>query len=332
MKRFFKLIGDIVTKTSYAIKDFHSDPIQNLAIILPAAACTISLVRSVVQYVRFLLSGGYTEQFEVSVKSGMFIADRLGSSLNDAGPIELCIGFCLAVGFILLVICYWRKVNLQKRIFMAIAISLVGISAVGLFLFNAIYNGRIPIPPAGSLERLIVDKGGSVLHVFTALLALSVLLVCILIFITESRGLLAFVFKAILLSSILIPLLFWVIENIVILVRTAIYLLIFAVVGGVGLFILVGSIASDGGGTSSAPVSKQSKSSSQPTTAKIPERRFSGNVRFYVDEGEYSILVPAGKCIFADTALDKHIYVCTLKDYKNGKFHIYLNEKRFQGI
>lgn len=159
--------------------------------------------------------------------------------------------------------------------------------------------------------------------------AISILLICILIFFTENRSILKFTFKAVLLSGVFLPIFFWIVKHIVTLAATAAFALIWFFI----INFLISGIGEGGAGESGTPsVPKASKAQPEKMPEKkIPEARFEGKVTFFVDDGD-GILAPNTKCIFAKNFWHDRKYVCTLKAYQNGEFYIYVDGKTFRGI
>lgn len=327
----FRFISSMVQQVKGAVKGLKRDSILSLSVLLPAIACVISFIKCLVSYISFILSGGYAEQID-KIKSGSFMGDFSTVSLGalpNIWVIDLVGWLLLLAGCALLLIAYFKKEDLKKRILMIAGIFVAGISFALLVFLLAVYDDKINLSPDGLITDFLIgiDMDKTILILFIVC-AISILLTCILIFFTENRNILIFTFKAVLLSSVFLPIFFWVVKHIVTLAATAVVaLIIFAV-----FHFMISSIGEGGAGESggsSAPIA--SRGTPEKTPEKIPEARFEGRVTLFVDDG-FGVLAPATKCIFAKNFWHDHKYVCTLKDFQSGKFRIYVDGKPFRGI
>ena len=66
------MIKNVFERTKESIRDFTSDPINNLGYLIPVLIGLITFVSGVVAYVKFIVGGGYVSQINATKEFGLF--------------------------------------------------------------------------------------------------------------------------------------------------------------------------------------------------------------------------------------------------------------------
>ena len=240
------MINSIFSKIKDRIRNYPSDILSWLEYWIPIAMIAIPFLSGLVGYIKFLFKGGYnfiSNGHDVFSSWTEWPFEKIFSSI--VGKIVLVLIFA---EFIIVMIHYFKNSNKFKKIAMIVVYAIFGIQFVlTVTIFDNIltedlvtqYIGRDMI---SSVENIPIDP---VLAIKTYLIITigSFLFFLVLIFITkECRSVLGEFVLGIAITYLAVPLIFWVLYNIIQLLFIAISLAILVIV------IRIFSSGSSGGG------------------------------------------------------------------------------------
>lgn len=241
------MISSIFSKIKDRIRNYPSDILSWLEYWIPIAMIAIPFLSGLVGYIKFLFKGGYNfilNGHNVFSNWTEWPFEKIFSSI--VGKIVLVLIFA---EFIIVMIHYFKNSNKFKKIAMIVVYAIFGIQFVlTVTIFDNIlteylvtqYIGRdmissvenIPIDPVLAIKTYIIITIGSFLFFL------------VLIFITkECRSVLGEFVLGIAITYLVVPLIFWILYNIIQLLFTAISLAILVIV------IRIFSSGSSGGGS-----------------------------------------------------------------------------------
>lgn len=241
------MISSIFSKIKDRIRNYPSDILSWLEYWIPIAMIAIPFLSGLVGYIKFLFKGGYNfilNGHNVFSNWTEWPFEKIFSSI--VGKIVLVLIFA---EFIIVMIHYFKNSNKFKKIAMIVVYAIFGIQFVlTVTIFDNIlteylvtqYIGRdmissvenIPIDPVLAIKTYIIITIGSFLFFL------------VLIFITkECRSVLGEFVLGIAITYLAVPLIFWILYNIIQLLFTAISLAILVIV------IRIFSSGSSGGGS-----------------------------------------------------------------------------------
>jgi membrane protein len=241
------MISSIFSKIKDRIRNYPSDILSWLEYWIPIAMIAIPFLSGLVGYIKFLFKGGYNfilNGHNVFSNWTEWPFEKIFSSI--VGKIVLVLIFA---EFIIVMIHYFKNSNKFKKIAMIVVYAIFGIQFVlTVTIFDNIlteylvtqYIGRdmislvenIPIDPVLAIKTYLIITIGSFLFFL------------VLIFITkECRRVIGEFVLGIAITYLVVPLIFWVLYNIIQLLFTAISLVILVIV------IRIFSSGSSGGGS-----------------------------------------------------------------------------------
>lgn len=241
------MISSIFSKIKDRIRNYPSDILSWLEYWIPIAMIAIPFLSGLVGYIKFLFKGGYNfilNGHNVFSNWTEWPFEKIFSSI--VGKIVLVLIFA---EFIIVMIHYFKNSNKFKKIAMIVVYAIFGIQFVlTVTIFDNIlteylvtqYIGRdmislvenIPIDPVLAIKTYLIITIGSFLFFL------------VLIFITkECRRVIGEFVLGIAITYLVVPLIFWVLYNIIQLLFTAISLAILVIV------IRIFSSGSSGGGS-----------------------------------------------------------------------------------
>ena len=341
------------TKISQKIKDvakdyqqkFKEDPIYQIGYSIPLLIVMVTFLNGIIAYIRFIKGGGYTTQIAAIKESGPFNEiETLFTNGTAWGITKGVVGYLLlflfAVELVMMFICYFRDGKKWKRNVM-----------IGMMIILAIQACLIPMGFGTALEYgltegvktaylyldtvpWIVIDSKIVFILYFSVASIMLLLFLTLLFTNDgSRQMLLRSLVAAVIGYLVIPLLFWIIQNIIPLIGSALKIVLM-----VGFFIIIcyvlihGIFESGAESKSSSPRSsgqkekKAMKEEKKETTEKKQERK--ENCAYISDYNSFlGIKLYKRKSDFGDyIELDNGVVtrkICTIKALETGKFHIY---------
>ena len=241
------MINSIFSKIKDRIRNYPSDILSWLEYWIPIAMIAIPFLSGLVGYIKFLFKGGYnfiSNGHDVFSNWTEWPFEKIFSSV--VGKIVLVMIFA---EFIIVMIHYFKNSNKFKKIAMIVVSVIFGIQIIltfaifktTLFVYLSILHinndmisivEKLPIDPVLAIKTYIIITIGSFLFFL------------VLIFITkECRSVLGEFVLGIAITYLAVPLIFWVLYNIIQLLFTAISLAILVIV------IRIFSSGSSGGGS-----------------------------------------------------------------------------------
>lgn len=241
------MFRSISSKVKDYINNFLSEPLSKLEFWIPTFMVIIPFVVGLIGYIKFVIKGGYV--LVIKSKEGVFSNwsewpfDTIFSKIVG----EIVVALILAE-FIIVMIYYFKNSNKFKKIAMIVVSVIFGIQIIlTVTIFNNIlteylvtkYIGRDMI---SSVENIPIDP---VLAIKTYLIITigSFLLFLILIFITkECRRVIGKFLKGIAITCLAVPLVFWILYNII-----QLFFGILTLVIAIGVICFISSDSSGGG-------------------------------------------------------------------------------------
>ncbi len=228
---------DVVEKTKSAINNLHSDPVNSLGYLIPIGVVLLSIVSAIVGFVRFIISGGYSNQVSAIKEYGLFNGydERftLGTAVSDSfGVIGKIVSFLLLVELVLIIINFFRFSSKTKRTVMIVDLVIIGIQTVlsTLAFVFFVWNLLISDTADGNPLEGMPTYAKVVLITYVVISLAS--WICFMILVLnqkESRWMVGHVIIALLISYGVTTIIVWFLENIVNIVSGIIAIIIVVV-------------------------------------------------------------------------------------------------------
>lgn len=347
-------IKGLISRTGDSIKNFGTDPINNMGFLIPMAIFLLSIISGIVTYIMFIVNGGYTSQVGNIKQDGLdgisegFTSGTTGMMVT--GVVSKILLVLVAVELVLMLINFFKNRGKGMRIAMIVDLVAMGIIialstvvfwiAVGELVFSEdqLYQAL------GRFEGVTINlKAVLITYAVVTLVAVICFIVFTLIT-AECRWMVGYTALALVFANIVMPLFFLILQNIIPLVSGAVAL----VVIGLIIFVVVKVICSGGseGGTTTTSSSKSSGGGSwsssyaekKVNTGNLSERgekkRAGGELVIedtcaYVPDFNRTFGFKLWKVhgtihdyIASDNGLTTR-EVCSLEWFEKGKFHIY---------
>ncbi|WP_350342326.1 hypothetical protein PRVXT_001553 [Proteinivorax tanatarense] len=325
---------DTINKVKAALKEFNNDTLHSLGILLPALAVATSIVGFIVAFIINIVQGGYADQVALINVNGIAgITDAFSSgttSILYGNLFGTTIKFLLTFQMIILLITFFSQATKTKKVIMIFDLSFIALIGITLFLMD-LREGNFII---NFLYRLEAEQLKMYLIILVITLVAAFVSSLIVLLTTKCRWMLGYACAAGAISFLAVPLVLLVVQNIIVIILS---IIILAMIGIILSFVL-GSASSDTMSTGNSVSNysgynqprSEKKENAVSTTSDI--KQFSGNVKFYRGKGGLGLGVPQNKCIYFDGNLTTRGYVCTVKDYEEGKVVIMLNNQRVTNI
>lgn len=347
------MIKSIYERAKVSIRNFASDPINNLAVLIPVAIGVVALISGIVTYIMFIVNGGYVAQVDAIKKFGIFDGYDEKFTAGTTGMIFTgIVGKIIAVfvgaEFILMMTNYFRNSGKGKRIIMIVDLVLLTIQIVLIATIFWIAIGNIAIAEEAAYEeikpfKVLTINPKAVLITYAVITLVSIITFIVLVLITkECRWMMGYTALSLGFSYIVIPLLFLFLQNVIPLATGAVALVIVVAVIYFGFKIFL-SEDSEGGGSSSSSGSSYTSSSSRSNNTYSASRKvekapyqevkkYDLNTTFWRDKGGYGVMVPMADCIYYKNAWGEKAYACTVSDFEKGKVAIINKGSRVMNV
>lgn len=344
------MIRDIFERTKESVRDFTSDPINNLGYLIPILIGAITFISGVISYIKFIVNGGYVNQVNATKEFGLFSGydEKFTSGtagMITAGIVGKIILTLICIEFVLLLINYFRTSGKAKRIIMVVDLIVMGIQIVLTTAVFWIAIGNLVVSEEAAYEALKPFEGISInpkaiLITYAVVTLASLICFLILMLITKDcRWMIGYSTISLAVAYIGLPLVFLFLQNIIPLATGAIALAIIALVIFLGFKIFLG-----GDGESSSSGSYSSGASTTHSRSEIKEtkpvekqpyqevKKYDLNTTFWRDKGGYGVMVPQADCIYFKNAWGEKTYSCTVSDFEKGKVAIINKNKRVMSV
>lgn len=309
----------MIDQTVNALKHYKQFPTQNLCVIFSSAGCLVSMVGVIIAFISFIARGGYLNQIKAIKETGVNEAFTRGNvAMLSDGVIGSIAMMCIVAGLVFLIITFFQNTYSVKRILMLIDLGSLVLSVGITAFYDAIISRKFNFTDE-QLNVLrdffsIVDYM-LIIKILVGILCFEIICFFLLFIFSDLKSLFSHIIKAAIVSFVAAPLFLLLIENFIALIATVIL--------GVGLIIalyVIGGVLKEAGGSGSAdggkPTQIKHKEKKVDNAPKVKE--IASGYRLYIDEG-HGIGAPMSTCIFVETAVSKRSYVCTLKDFQDGK-------------
>ncbi|MBB2182797.1 hypothetical protein H0486_07900 [Lachnospiraceae bacterium MD1] len=331
-------------KIKNSVRNFKVNPIDNLAVIIPALIVLTMVIGWIVAFIMFIVDGGYLKQITQIRLSG-FGFDGVKKSLTN-GTIHILYGsfvgtivkVLLCSQSIIILISFFKKATKVKRVIMIIDLVIAGIIIVGILLLIWLYIGKIRLSDSQIISLINflngIDKQKKQLFLIVLVVVVVAIVISALVLILTSES--KWMFKdgsLAALSFLLFPLALLLVENIIPLIVGALFLAIIACVIWLILYLVASGGLSSGEGASSASSSSVSSSSGYSSYSGTSSKKQADAVKMkdknceYVDLGFLGMKLYRVRGILHDyVERDNGVgtgEVCSLDDLRKGNFHIY---------
>jgi len=352
------MVKNIFERVKESISDFTSDPINNLGFLIPVLIGLITFISGVVNYIKFIVAGGYSSQISATKEFGIFDGYDQKFTTGTVGLItsgivgKILLGLVL-VEFVLLMINYFRTSGKAKRIVMIVDLVILAIQTILTTTIFWIAIGNLVISEEAAYEALKPLDGISInpkpiLITYAVLTLAALICFLVLVLITrDCRWMIGYSAVALAISYIAIPLVFLFLQNVIPLATGVAALAIIAAVIFIGFKVAL-SGGSEGGSTSSGSSTSSTGGSwsssyneKKVNTGNLSERGESKRKKGELVIEETCAYVPdfnrtlgfklwkvhgmMHDYIASDNGFTTR-EICSLEWYEKGKFHIYESE------
>lgn len=344
----FQKIQDKIENTKMAIAYLKEDAVESIGFLIPIVIELTAIICGVVAYVLFIVRGGYTNQIALIKEAGargVFDGFTTGTTgMIVSGVVGKVLVLLLFIQAIIILCTYFKNAKVPMKVAMVVDLAAGLVMAVAttiMFAANLIKPEKLP----GFLIRMAETGNLKTISMICAGIWI-VTVICFFAFILRTAGcrqqaLLAL--ESILVSFVIVPLLFLLIQNIIPLVIIAIVTVIM-IFGG--KMVLGGSGSESGGGGHSFGGHSKKSATFKSSDQELPfETNSSHNEDNKEDPNEAKIR--AGNFVKTNNSAyipgfiklyrvhgDMHDYVitegslgsselCSLYDLEHGNFHIY---------
>lgn len=263
------MIKNIFERTKESVRDFTSDPINNLGFLIPILIGMITFISGVISYIRFIVAGGYVNQVNATKEFGVFSGydEKFTSGTTGmitAGVVGKIILVLIGIEFVLMLINYFRTSGKAKRIVMIVDLVVMVIQIVLTTAVFWIAIGNLVVSEEAAYEALKPFDGISInpkaiLITYAVITLASLICFLVLVLITkDSRWMIGYSAIALAVAYIGLPLVFLFLQNVIPLATGAIALAIIALV----LFIIFKVVLAGGGESGNAGSTGSTHSSS----------------------------------------------------------------------
>lgn len=229
----------------------------------------------------------------------------------------------MALSLMIMIIDFYKTASAVRKVFASIILVLLAAVTVITVLTDLAISGKIGVNTVTvSLLKRAIDAFDIENEATLILppLGLLVVLAILLYLLIQRKRLFNRVIVAGIVSFACLPLLTLIAENLLALAAVTLFVIIVTV-----LIFFIGKLVSEElNNAASETVQKKSEVKSEIARATqkketvIRTVELDANVKLYVDEG-HGFGAPMTKCIFADMPLLDHKFICTVKDFNEGK-------------
>lgn len=192
MKKILRMSPWALRNFNEVLEKFSARPIEGLSYLLPILAMIISLICHLINYIKFIMADGYSEQKNQVLNEGNFFDDssfEYGLQ-NIQGYIVIGI---LGISLLFMIIHYYCEELKFRKVTMSICLILLLVAGV---LFVPMVNNHI-------FDKWLLCLSGATL------------IFVINMFFSESRNAITNMISSICHSYIVIPSFFWLVQNII---------------------------------------------------------------------------------------------------------------------
>lgn len=237
-------------KSIFDIQEWKQTSMEDLANNIPVVIMAVAMIAGVIAYIMYIVNGGYPAQI-ADIKEYGFLSDRMFT----AGTTGLVLGgiagniilLLLLAEIVVLSLVYCRICKEGKKTALIVSGVLILVQIAAAFVIFWIRIGRVTVEPS-AVYALIFNLPEVIMYVkpvgiIYTILTVGALLVFwgLLLMEAESREMIIFTAEAMIFAKIIVPLIVWLLENILALGA--------AVLGGallLGVIFMIGRILLEG--------------------------------------------------------------------------------------
>lgn len=329
--RLFKYVKSTIIKTGGAIKNFKESPIDNLAVLIPVGMEVVGLIAFLVTYVLFIRDGGYAVQIQDFKEHGLSLG---GTSYKMS---EYDLNFMLTnrffgdamtlllIGQILIIlIAFFRKESKVIKVLMVIDLGIAGL-VVGTWLLvtGALEMvSRLPKEKQAEMAEKVTDvhraNYETLITVLTVTFFVAIGIFIVLTIISKCRWMLGHCGMALLINTILLPILLMLIEYIISLVVGLVFIALMVLFFWIVFMCILEGGKEQGGSTSTGSAkmkSSEKKVSEKPKNCSYEDLGM-GECKLYKVHGFTHDYIERDNMVGTRE-------ICSLDDFRKGRFHIY---------
>lgn len=329
-RSFCGKVKEDILEDKTRLKGFRENWSGCVSAVCAYLACVAALIGFFVFYGLYIVKGGYPAQLEALKASG------LDESITGGTVILMYRSFVgylvfpmIGLSAMFAVVELFLRASVLRKSFMAVDLFLFVLST-GFLIFLAVYmdsprtewRDKVDLWMFQLMTRFRIEEFYK-LEETLLLVSLGISVAAIVVFVilaqkkTVSRTLFAAVF-----SLGLLPLLLFVLENLLFIAFAIVFSVLLWVVLKIIVEIFLSGLHESGeGGASSKSVSKSTEKKKSSEKKEIRVIQIGNNQRIYIDEGN-GFAAPMTKCVFTDTSFINHKYLCTLKELQSGQVKI----------
>lgn len=225
IKGIYRMIKGMFIKIKDAILDLPKNQLPNLEFLLPTFMALTAFISGLVGYIKFVIKGGYKQAADKQL-SGGGLFKNMTTGIREKifiGTVDKILIGLLILEFIVIMIYYFKTSGKGKRIVMIVDSVILGIQTLlTVFLFNGVLieflatlKSEISWELYDKIKDIPIDPF-LIVKIYLTITLGAILCFLILIFITKDcRRVILKASIGIGLTQIAIPILFWMLYNVV---------------------------------------------------------------------------------------------------------------------
>lgn len=343
------MITDFIGRIKTSIQTFTSNPLNNGGFLIPVAIGVLAVLSGIVNYIRFIVTGGYTNQVRLTKEVGLFSGyeDKFTTGTTGmitAGIIGKIVLGLLCLEMIFIMIGYFRDKRKVKRMAMIITVAVFVVQMVVFCITFGVWFKSLAleenIAAYGIIPLLKVTEGKfrNLFIVYGIVLAVAFVSFCVLLLISDQcRWMLGYTTLAMVVAKIIVPLVFLFLQNVIPLVTGVVALVLMAVAVVVGAIVFLGILSSgaDNAGASQSVGKVEKKDNTKSYASEKKEIKNMSEDQTKKDNCAYITdlnailgikLYKVHGMVHDYIALDNMVVtreVCSIEALEKGRFHIY---------
>lgn len=309
------------------LKTFKEHPLRSFSIACAYATCVIAMLTFIVMFAVFVAVGGYPAQIEAIKTFGIDSVESAFTSGTVPFFYRSAVGgtmlFFLSLSVVFMLIEYFVASPVVKKIVMAVDLLLLATFSTA-FTMLALHVGSLGLKGSEGFA-LWLEKVERLLHVTSVeqimlILIAAVAVTVIILMVLSDKKILSKILISGIFSFGILPLMLLLVENVLALA----YVILFGICFCFVLMFIGMAISGSGapeGAASAESHQKPAEKLKKMKTEDINVINIAANQKIYIDEGN-GLGAPLTQCVFTDTAVMNHKFLCTVADFKCGKVKI----------
>ncbi len=325
-------------QSSERIKSFKNNTIENLGYLIPVGISVISIIAGAIAIAKFIISGELLTQFSL----GFFNGITSGTiNLITEGIVANTVYILIDAEIVIMAIIFFKEASKSKKTIMCIALTVMAFCGAFYFVNFLIGIGLIDRDVVINILSPLSNMLGNIFYVavlFMALFVISVITFTVLISKSSGKWMIRHTIKCLLYFYIGTVAVVALLENIIPIFSGILFIAIFAVIAFIVIKVFSGSLLSLGNSSSNFEKSTSNISSKEPKAKKVEaqnvqtpyQKRFDIGFEtpLWVGDGGMGLGRAQADGIYYKDNVGSAGYICTVKDFEEGKVAIYINNKR----